>query len=194
MGRARERGWEQAELDFTGHLEVVIEALFLLGDTLVELSVLNGDGDLRGEGGESADVVLSEVIDACVFDVEDADDLAFVNERDGELGAGFLVDFVVARILADVRNVDGTALGDGGADDAALDGDDVAGVEAFAEAEREAVFEDVFDGADAPDGEHLVIEKAAEELADAFEEAIDVKDGGKLAADFVEDLEGLRLA
>ena len=44
------------------------------------------------------------------------------------------------------------------------------------------------------DGEHLVVDEAAEELADALEERIEVEDGGEFDGDFVEHFEGLRLA
>ena len=44
------------------------------------------------------------------------------------------------------------------------------------------------------DGEHLIVDEAAEELADALEEWIELEDGGELDGDFVEDFEGLRLA
>ncbi len=49
-------------------------------------------------------------------------------------------------------------------------------------------------GVDEHDGEHLVVDEAAEELADAFEELVDVEDGGEFDGDLVEDFEGLGLA
>jgi hypothetical protein len=44
------------------------------------------------------------------------------------------------------------------------------------------------------DGEHLVVDEAAKELANAEEEGIEVEDGGEIDCDFVEDFQGLRLA
>ena len=44
------------------------------------------------------------------------------------------------------------------------------------------------------DGEHLVVDEAAEELADALEKGIEIEDGGQLDGDLVEDGEGLGLA
>ena len=58
------------------------------------------DGDLRGQRGERALVVLVVVVDARVFEVEDADDLALVDERHGEFGADLGIVGDVARVLA----------------------------------------------------------------------------------------------
>ncbi len=80
-------------------------------DALVEAGVGDGDGDLRGEGGEGALVVVVVVVDAGVLEVDDADDVALVDERDGELGAGFGIFGDVARVFADVGGEDGRALG-----------------------------------------------------------------------------------
>ncbi len=66
-------------------------------DALVEARVRDGDGDLRGQRGESALVVLVVVVDASVLEVDHADDLAFVDERDGQLGASLRVGRDVAR-------------------------------------------------------------------------------------------------
>jgi len=44
------------------------------------------------------------------------------------------------------------------------------------------------------DGEHLVVDEAAEELTDTDEEGVEVKDGGEFDGYFVEDFKGLRLA
>ncbi len=44
------------------------------------------------------------------------------------------------------------------------------------------------------DGEHLVVDEAAKELADAFEQGIEIEYGGQLDGNLIEDFEGLRLA
>ena len=44
------------------------------------------------------------------------------------------------------------------------------------------------------DGEHLVVDEAAQELADALQQGVEVEDGGQLDGDLVEHFEGLRLA
>ena len=82
-------GGHEAELHLAGHVEVALHALFFFVDALVETGVDDGDGDLGGEGGEGAEVVFVVVVDAGVFEVDDADDAALVDEGDGELGAGF---------------------------------------------------------------------------------------------------------
>ena len=72
-------------------------------DAAVEAGVGDADGDLRGEGGEGALVVFVVVVDAGVLEVEDADDLALVDEGNGELGADLGVRFNIAGALAGVR-------------------------------------------------------------------------------------------
>src|SRR5437879_4392954 len=76
-----------------------------------------------GEGGEGALVVFVEVVDAGVFEVEDADDVALVDEGDGELGAGLGVLGDVAGVFAGVGDEDGFAELGGGADDALAEDD-----------------------------------------------------------------------
>ncbi len=60
---------------------------FLAADGLVEAGVFDGDGDLRGERGEHALVLFIEEVGARVFEVENADDAALVEERHDQLGA-----------------------------------------------------------------------------------------------------------
>ncbi len=104
------------------------------------------------------------------------------------------MDDDVARVFADVGREDGRARLRGVADDALAELDVVLALDAFAEAGAEAVFEAL--GAVAPeqDGEHLEVDDALEEMADALEQVVEVEDAGELAGDFVEDGEGLRLA
>jgi len=44
------------------------------------------------------------------------------------------------------------------------------------------------------DGKHLVVDKAAEKLADALKKGIEFEDRGQFDGDLVEDFKGLRLA
>ncbi len=94
---------KEAQLDLAGHVEVALHALLFFVDALVETGVGDGDGDLRGEGGEGALVVFVVVVDAGVFEVDDADDVALVDEGNGELGAGLGVFGDVARDLCGRR-------------------------------------------------------------------------------------------
>ena len=145
-------------------------------DALVEAGVGDGDGDLRGEGGEGALVILVVVVDAGVLEIDDADDIALVDEGHGELGAGFRVFGDVAGVFADVRDEDGAALGGGGADEALAERDVALAGDALAVAGAEAVLELL--GALVPeeDGEHLEVDDALEELADALEEVVEIED------------------
>jgi len=129
-----------------------------------------------------------------VLEVEDADDAALIEERHDQLGAGLLVHGQIALVLQHVRNVDEAPLADGRADQAAGDGDAAHGRMHIAEAPGVAGDEDFAFFIEQHDGEHLVVNEAAEKLADAFEERIEVEDGGELDGDFIEDGEGLRLA
>ena len=67
---------QEAQLHRAGHVEVALHALLFVVDALVEACVGDGDGDLRGEGGEGLEVVFVVVVDAGVFQVDDANDLA----------------------------------------------------------------------------------------------------------------------
>lgn len=93
-------------MDLTSHLEVALHALLFFVDALVETCVGDADGYLRGQSGECALVILVVVVDSSVFEIEDADDLALVDERDGEFGADFGVGLDVAGIFADVGGED----------------------------------------------------------------------------------------
>ena len=188
------RGGEKAKLDFAGHGDVALELLLLPPDALVETRVFDGDGDLRGHGGEGADVIFVEEGSARVFEIEYADDSFFVEERDDEFGARFGVHGEIALIFADVGNVDGTPLADGCADEAGGDGDAAQGRLRIAEAPGVAGDERLAFVVEKHDGEHLVIDEAAEEIADLGEERIEIEDGDDLGGDFVEDGEGFGLA
>ena len=80
---------QETKLQLACKVEVVLEALFLAGDALVEAGVLDGDGHLRRHGGHDADVLIVEISAPGVFDVEHADDLLFVDERHAQVPSGF---------------------------------------------------------------------------------------------------------
>ena len=103
-------GWQQAELHLAGHGDVLLKLALLAVHGLVEARILDGDGDLRAEGGEHALVLFIEEAGAGVFEIEHADDAALVEERDDELGASLGIHRQVARIFVDVGNIDGTPL------------------------------------------------------------------------------------
>jgi hypothetical protein len=187
-------GRHEAELDLARHFQVALHALFFLVNALVEARVGDGDGDLRGEGGEGAEMVFVVVVDAGVFEVDDADDAAFIDEGDGELGAGFRVFGDVARVLADIRGEDGAAVFGCGADEALAEEDVALALDTLTVLCAEAVLE-LFGGVvPEEDGEHLEVDDALEEGSDALEEVVWVEDAGDLAGDFVKDGEGLGLA
>ncbi len=129
-----------------------------------------------------------------MLEIDDADDVALVDQRDGKLGAGLGVLRDVARVFADVGGEYGRALRGGGADEADTGSDGALAGDAFSVACAEAVLEEFGPLVPEEDGEHLEVDDALEELADAFEEIVEIEDGGDLARDLVEDGEGLGLA
>ncbi len=101
---------------------------------------------------------------------------------------------MIARILVDVGDVDGTPLAYRSADEAAGDGDAALGCVRVAKAPGVAGDQGFALVIEKHDAEHLVIDEAAEKLADAGEERIEVEDRGELGRDFIQDGERLRLA
>ena len=187
-------GGHESELDLASHLEVALHALLLLVDALIEAGVGDADGDLRGEGTEGALVVLVVVVDAGVLEVEDADDFALVDEGDGKLGADLGVGFDVAGVFADVGGEDGLAQLGGGADEAFAEGDGALAGDALAEAGGEAVLEELVALVPQEDGEHVEVDDALEQRANALEEVVGVEDRSDLARDLVQHSQGLCLA
>ncbi len=187
-------GGQQAQLHLARHGDIALQLCLLAADGLVEAGVFNADGDLGGEGGQYALMLFMEEAGAGVFEVQNADDAALVKERDDQLGAGFGVDGEVARVVADIGNIDVAPLADRGADQAAGDGQAAQGGLGVAEAPGIAGYEGLALLVQKHDGEHLVVDEAAQKLADALQERVEVEDGGQFDGDLVEDFEGLRLA
>ncbi len=126
------------------------------------------------------------------LEVEDADDLVFDDEGDGELGEDVGVGVDVVFDLVDVVDEDGLALERGLAGDAAaeLDADafdlgGVAGLEAHPELVGAVVDEE--------DGEDAVVDDGADEVCDAVHEGVEVEGGveGVGEAEEEVELEGL---
>jgi len=139
-------------------------------------------------------VLFIEEAGARVLEVEDADDAALVKQRDDQLRAGLGVHGEVAGIFAHVGDIDGAPLAYRCANQSAVDGDAAHGGMDGAESPAIAGDEGLTAVVEEHDGEHLVIDEAAEELTDTDEEGVEIEDGGELDGDFVQDLKGLRLA
>ena len=73
--------WQQAELQLAGQRQVLLQALLLARDAFVQRRILDRDGHLGRHGGHDTDVVFIEVVAPRVLDVEDADHLVFVDQR-----------------------------------------------------------------------------------------------------------------
>ena len=161
-----------------GHREIALKLLLMAEDLLVEAGIFDGDGDLCGEGGEGAFMALVEVVGLDVFQIEDADDAVFVEERDDHFRTRFSIDHEVAGVFGDVGDVDQSPLSDGCADQAGVDGEPARGHAGVAEAPGVASDEAVAGRVDQHDGKHLIVDEAAEELADALKELVKIEDGG----------------
>ena len=194
MGVGGRGGGQQAELNLARHGNIALQLRLLAADGLIEARVLNGNGDLGGQRGQHALMVLVEEAGPRVLQVENADDAALVKEGDDQLGARFRVHGEVARILADVGYVDGAPLAHRGAHQAAGDGDAARGSVGVAEAPCVAGDQGLALLVEKHDGEHLVVDEAAQKLADAFQQRIEVEDRGQLDGNLVEHFKGLRLA
>ena len=169
---------QQTKLHLARHGQVVLQPLLLLGDALVEAGVFDRDGNLRGECGDGALVVFVEVIGAGVLDVEHADDLALVDQRHRHLGARLGVDHVIARIFADVTDQHCAALRDRRVHQAAIERNLLVGNIALAEAHAILALQHLVLFVQQPDGEHVVVDQAPNELPDAFEQGVEIEDRG----------------
>src|SRR5581483_493448 len=97
---------QQPQLHLAGHCQITLQPLLLLGDTLVEAGIFDGNGNLRGQRSQGALMVFIEEVRTRVLNIENADDLALINKRHGHLGARLRIEHAVARIFANIGRVD----------------------------------------------------------------------------------------
>ncbi len=194
MARRLRRLREKIQLHLAGHREIVLQAFFLVGDALVEARVLNRDGNRRRQRCHGALVVFREEAAARVLQVEHADDFALVDERHAELGARLGIQADVARVFGYVRHQDRFAVGRGVAHEAAIERDVVLELHALLEAQREAVLQFLLRLIEQQDAEHLVVNDLRKAVGDAFEQLVEVQDGGEFFADVEEQAEVAGLA
>ena len=95
---------QQTDLQLARQGQVALQALFLARNLFVQPGILDGDRNLRRQRGNGAPVILGEKSAASVFQVEHADHLIFVNQRNRQLGAGLRIELDVARIFAHIRD------------------------------------------------------------------------------------------
>ncbi len=185
---------KKPELHLAGHGDVLLELALLSADSLIQPGILNGNGDLRGQRGEHAFVFFIEEGGARVFQIEHADDAAFIEKRHDQLRLRLGVHGQVARILADVGNIDGTPLAYRGAYEAGACGNAAHGRMRIAKTPGVACDERLAFLVEQHDREHLVVDEAAQELADALEQRIEIENRCQLDGNFIEHFQGLRLA
>ena len=191
--RSRGRG-QQAQLHLTCHGDIAFKLTFLGADSLVQPGVFNCDRYLCGQRRQYALMFFREEMGACVFQVEHADDAALVKERHHQLGSGLLVHGQIARVLAYIRDIHVAPFTHRCAHQSAVHGDAaqwrmggteppcVAGDQRFTLLVQQH------------DGEHLVIDEAAQKLAHAFQQRAQFQNRCQFDGDLVEHLERLRLA
>ena len=101
---------------------------------------------------------------------------------------------MIARIFAHVGHVAPAGARDGGADQSAIEGHLFVGIEALAEADGVVALQHLVFFVQQPDGEHVVVDQAAQQLPDPLEQRVEIENRGELAADLVHHRERLRLA
>jgi len=160
--------------DLAGDVVEDGEGLGLAGDAGVEAGVLDGDGHAGGDELEEAQVLEGEVGRGLGLEIENADNLVFDDQRDGQLGADVGVGIDVVFGLPDVFDEKGSSLegclaGDAAAklDAHALDLRGVADLEAHAEVLSAVVDEE--------DGEDLVVDDGADEVGYPMHEGVEVE-------------------
>ena len=165
--------------DLAGDLVEDGEGLGLAGDAGVEAGVFDGDGHARGDEFEQALMVGGEEAGDLGLDIDDSDDFAFDDERDGELGAdvGVGVDVVLdvlrgtyVGMRMDPRwRAAWPTMPRPSLDAHALDLGGVAGLEAHPELVGAVVEEE--------DGEDAVVDDGADEVGDAVHQGVEVEGG-----------------
>ena len=132
-----------------------------------------------------------EVADGFGLQIEDADDLVLVDQRDRKLGAGLRIHHVVTGILADIAYQHGATLGDRDIDQAAAERHAFVRSVTLAETNAILAFEDCVAFVDQPYREHVVIDQAAQQLPDPLKQRVKIekeKDKAKPVADESKDM------
>jgi len=114
---------QQPQLDLARHGQVALQALLLLHHALIELRIFKRDSDLRRQRGHRALVILSEVVQPRVLHIENANSGPLVDQRHSHLRARLRIHHVVARVFADVGDVNHALLADGSAHQTAFQRD-----------------------------------------------------------------------
>ena len=183
---------EERALHGAGIGGFALQAFALGAFVLEEPGVLDGDGDMSGEGFEDLDLVFRECVQFAVVDAENADDTCARFERDGDFGAGFQFAADVVGILVNVGSVAHAACG-GDVADHALDAD----LEALAflvfGAAANTLQNHLFAVTIAePDVDLDVADGVGDVVDDAVEERVEVKRGGDEIGGALELHEDLR--
>ena len=93
---------KERRLDTLREAELLLDALFVAPDLLVQPCVLNRHGGLAGQQRQQLLVILGERVELRAFQIEDTDTALLDQHRNHELGANVLDQVDVARILRDV--------------------------------------------------------------------------------------------
>src|ERR1041385_2606445 len=179
-------GRQQMVLHLARHGEVALHALFFTGDALIERGIFNGDGYLRRQRAHGAQMIVSKVAPAGMLQVEHADDFILVYKRHAKLGARFRIGLDIAWIAGHIRSEHRFFALCRGAHQSAPDGNVVLDLDVLLKTDREAVYQLLLAGVEQQDGEHMVVDDFQQKVADAFEQLVNIEDGGEVAADFVQ--------
>ena len=157
----------------------------LAGDAGVKAGILNGLGDTGGGECEQVEMLRTEVAGLFAFQVHDADEAVFGDERNSQLGADLGVDGYVVFGSQDVVDENGLA-GEGDlADDAlahgqtdALSLDLMANLKAHAQVVSAVVEQE--------DGEDAVMNNGSNKLRGAVEQGFQIERGVERVSQFHE--------
>ena len=194
-GHPRGRLRQQPPLDVAGHFHVHLQAALILADFFVQPGVLEGDGDVGGQGGEHLLVLLGESVVLGAFEIQHADEAVLDHQGHHQLGVD--VDGVaagdVARVEVDVGDAHRLAQGGRGAADADAHRQPGLNGQPLVEAQREGVLEQLRLLVPEHHVKAVVVHQPLDALRHPPQQLFAVEDGGQLPADFVQERQGARL-
>ena len=190
----RAQGGHDVHLDFARAFEVPLQARFAANHALVEPGVFDGHGDLRCQRRKNADMFVREVAQPGTFHIHDADHPVAIDQRHGHFGARLGIHHDVTRVFRDVGHHDGLSRLGRRAHNALPERHGVPVRHALVPLDRDDRVERLRALLGQEDAEPVVVDQAFGQRADFAQQFIQHQDRTQLAADFVQQLQRLRLA
>ncbi len=191
--RRRRHRRQQPQLHLPCHLQIALHPLLFLVDALVQIGIRNRDGDLRGQRGQRALVILVVVVHPRVFQVDDADHLALIDQRSRQLGARLRVLNQVARLPAHIRSQNRRTLERRGADQPLAQRDAAPPGHPLSVPRRKPMLKPIRPPIPKQNREHLEVDHALQQAADPLQQIVRIEDRGDLPRDLMQHRQRLRL-